>query len=83
MQENITNEELNTLQSIRKSAIEIATTLGEIGYQKMILDIQSEEQKQKIKDIKHKEAIFFEELRKKYGEIVLDIETGKITPKVL
>ena len=36
-----------------------------------------EDQKQKIKDLKKSEGLFFEELKDKYGNININIETGE------
>jgi hypothetical protein len=81
MPEKLSSEEFKLLQDIRQDAIDIATTLGEIGYQKIILELQEQEQKERIRDIKADESAFFENLRNKYGNVVLDIETGELSPK--
>ena len=81
MSEKLSPEEFTKLQDIRQEAIDIATTLGEIGYQKIILELQEQEQKERIRDIKADESAFFENLRNKYGNVVLDIETGELSPK--
>jgi hypothetical protein len=83
MSERITEQELLALEEIRKQALEVATTLGEVGYQKLLLENKIDEQKLIIKQIKEKEKEFFESLNKKYGDVILDIETGKLSPKVL
>jgi hypothetical protein len=83
MSERITDQELLALEEIRKQALEVATTLGEVGYQKLLLENKIDEQKLIIKQIKEKEKEFFESLNKKYGDVILDIETGKLSPKVL
>jgi hypothetical protein len=83
MSERITEQEFLALEEIRKQALEVATTLGEVGYQKLLLENKIDEQKLIIKQIKEKEKEFFESLNKKYGDVILDIETGKLSPKVL
>ena len=83
MLDKISQEEFLVLQDIRKQALEVATTLGEVGYQKLILENKIDEQKIKIKQIKQTETEFFEALTKKYGDVILDIETGKLSEKVL
>jgi hypothetical protein len=83
MSERITEQEFLALEEIRKQALEVATTLGEVGYQKLLLENKIDEQKIIIKQIKEKEKHFFESLNKKYGEVILDIETGNLSPKVL
>lgn len=83
MSERITEQEFLVLEQIRKQALEVATTLGEVGYQKLLLENKIDEQKLIIKQIKQQEQEFFESLTKKYGDVILDIETGKLSPKVL
>jgi hypothetical protein len=74
----LSTEEFEQLQQIRKESVDIASTLGELNYQKISLDLQIEDQKNKIKDLKTKEARFFEDLRATYGNVVLNIDTGEI-----
>ena len=72
----ITEDELQQLNLIRQDALETASTLGELNYQKIILDIQIEQQVVKIKDIRSREEIFFSDLREKYGNVSINIATG-------
>ena len=74
----LSTEEFEQLQQIRKESVDIASTLGELNYQKISLDLQIEDQKNKIKDLKVKEAKFFDDLRATYGNVVLNIDTGEI-----
>lgn len=73
----ITETELGRVQLIKKDAIEIATALGELQYQKITLGILIEEQTQKIKELKKREAQLFAELLDKYGNVNINIETGE------
>ncbi|MEI7504225.1 MAG: hypothetical protein WCJ61_13175 [Paludibacter sp.] len=72
----ITEDELQLLNLIRQDALETASTLGELNYQKIILDIQVEQQVVKIKDIRSREEVFFSDLREKYGNVSINIATG-------
>jgi hypothetical protein len=83
MIDRLSEEEFLALQDIRKQALEVATTLGEVSYQKLMLENKIDEQKIKIKQIKQTETEFFDALTKKYGDVILDIETGKLSEKVL
>jgi hypothetical protein len=83
MIDRLSEEEFSALQDIRKQALEVATTLGEVSYQKLMLENKIDEQKIKIKQIKQTETEFFDTLTKKYGDVILDIETGKLSEKVL
>lgn len=77
--QKLTENELQRVQLIKKDAIEIASILGELQYQKITLDLLIEEEKQKIKDLKKREQDLFEELRSKYGNVNINIETGEFS----
>jgi len=77
--EKITENELQRIQLIKKDALDIASMLGELQYQKITLDLLIEEETQKIKDLKKREKDLFEELRGKYGNVNINIETGEFS----
>ena len=74
----ITEEELQKINLVKQDALEVATELGALSYQKISLELEIEKQKSLIKDIKRKEALIFEELESKYGNVSINIETGDI-----
>lgn len=73
----ITDNELQRIQLIKKDALDIASTLGELEYQKMSIELLIEEEKQKIKELKKSEKKLFEELVANYGNVNINIETGE------
>jgi hypothetical protein len=73
----LTENELERLHQVRKDSLEIASALGELQYQKTVLELLMEDQKQKIKDLKKSEGLLFEELKENYGNININIETGE------
>jgi hypothetical protein len=73
----LTENELERLHAIRKDSLEIASALGELQYQKTVLELLMDTQKEKIKELKKSETLLFEELRGKYGTININIETGE------
>lgn len=73
----LTENELQRLHAVRKDSLEIASTLGELQYQKTVLDLLMEDQKEKIKELKKSESNLFEELKEKYGSVNINIETGE------
>ena len=73
----LTDTELQLVQLIKRDALEIASTLGELSYQKITLDLLIEEEKKKVKDIKEREAKILDELKDKYGNVSINIETGE------
>jgi hypothetical protein len=76
-QKKLSETELGLIQLIKQDALEIASTLGQLNYQKTVLELQIQEQTSKIKDIRSREELFFSDLRDKYGDISLNINTGE------
>jgi hypothetical protein len=83
MESKLTDSEFAKLQELKKSNSDIILTLGELNFQKTIIEFQIEEQSQKIKDLKKDESILFEQLRQSYGNVVVNIETGEFSPQNL
>ena len=73
----LTDLELQRIQAVKKDTIEVATTLGELEFQKISIDLLIEEEKKKIKDIKQRESQIFIDLKEAYGNISINIETGE------
>jgi hypothetical protein len=73
----LTETEIQLVQLIKRDALEVASTLGELSYQKMTIDLLIDEEKKKIKDIKEREAKILGELKEKYGNVSINIETGE------
>jgi stress response protein YsnF len=79
MANQLTPEELQQINLIKNDALEIASSLGQLQYQKITIELEQEELKAKIKRIKQKENEVFEEIRSKYGDVSINIETGEIS----
>ena len=79
MTNQLTPEELQQINLIRTDALEVASLLGELEYQKMSIELDMEEQRQRIKEIRVKEKQVFEEIRSKYGPVSINTETGEIS----
>jgi hypothetical protein len=75
----ITDTELQKIQLLKEDALEIASTLGELSYQKISIELLIKEQEEKIKGVKKEEAKIFDELKNKYGSVNINIETGEIS----
>jgi ribonuclease BN (tRNA processing enzyme) len=82
MSNKISEENFSKLQEIKNEAVEIASLLGELEYQKISTELKIDEQRHKIKILKLKEFELFEEIRKLHGNVVINIETGTFTPQV-
>ena len=79
MTKQLTPEELQQINLIKSFALEVAALLGELEYQKMSIELDMEEQKKRIKEIRVKEKQVFEEIRSKYGPVSINTETGEIS----
>jgi hypothetical protein len=72
----ITDTELQRIELLKKDALEVASALGELTYQKLSIELLIDEQKKKIKQIKDQEESLLQELKDKYGNVSINIETG-------
>lgn len=75
----VTENELKRIVAIKRDSLEVASALGELQYQKEILELQIEAQRQNIKEIRKQEDKLFLELKEQYGNISINIETGDYT----
>lgn len=73
----ITDEELKNIADLKQEVSQIVYALGEIHYQKTNLDFLESELKEKVKQIKSKELQFLNNLKEKYGNVSVNIETGE------
>jgi hypothetical protein len=76
--EKITEHELKRIELIKQDSLEVASILGELTYQKIVIENQIDRQKLRITEIKNQESTLFEELKSKYGNVTINIETGEI-----
>ena len=74
----ITEEELQKVKDGREKVATIAEYLSELVLQQTVLDNLVKNTKQEFLDSVSEEEIYFTELNKKYGEGLLNIETGEI-----
>jgi len=79
MEKKLTQEEFQQINLIKSDALEVAALLVELEYQKMSIELDMEEQRQRIKEIRVKEKQVFEEIRSKYGPVSINTETGEIS----
>ena len=77
----LTEEELQKLKKFQEKENEIIVALGQIAYQRENLNEQKDQIKQTKKEFDKMRADFADELTKKYGDGLLNTETGEITPQ--
>jgi hypothetical protein len=75
----LTESELGRLQLLQKDTIEIVSALGELEYQKIIIQNQVDQLKKSAIETKQKEQDLLKELTEKYGTISINVETGEFT----
>lgn len=78
MKNQLSNEDLEKLQILKKVTSDLISSIGELGYQKMSIDLEIEKKKEELKEHKIQELEFFEYLRNNYVNGVLNLETGEI-----
>ena len=74
----ITEEELQKVKDGREKVATIAEYMSELVLQQTVLDNLVKNTKQEFLDSVSEEEKYFAELNKKYGEGLLNIETGEI-----
>jgi len=77
--EKLTTEELSKIKLIKQDALEIASKLGELEFQKISIELKIDEQKKEISALKLREQSILEEITSKYGDVTINIETGEIS----
>lgn len=73
----ITEQEQKQLNEIKNDVLSIIGALGELEYQKTVLEIQITEQKEKVKQVKSKESWILKQLENAYGNVSINLETGE------
>lgn len=79
MNQVLTQEELNTLKSIRDEYSNLIVNLGQIEVDLINLLEYKENLKQTLKNIKQKETNEVDKIRKKYGDGNINLETGEFS----
>lgn len=77
----LTQEELQEIQQVRKQMVETASALGEVSYQEILINLEKERITGTIKILRDSERKLLDEFGKKYGDGVINLETGEIQAK--
>jgi hypothetical protein len=75
----LTKEEIQVFIDCRTSNVNNLTVLGDIEYRILQLEEQKWDKKSEIKETEEKYLSHLETIKEKYGEIDIDLETGKFT----
>jgi hypothetical protein len=79
MENKLTQTELDRLKLIREDVLQAVSALGELEYQKTLIDDQVKQVKENILVIKKKETELVSELNDKYGMVSINLETGEFS----
>lgn len=81
----VTSEELQQIQQLRESLLEIITISGELTLSKFVIEQQLQQvqadltqQQEKFIQFQEKERVLFEQLQQKYGTGNINFETGEV-----
>lgn len=77
----MTQEELQQILEVRKQMVELASALGEVAFQETVIGIEKEKITESVKAVREKERVLLSEFGKKYGDGVINLETGEIQLK--
>lgn len=77
----ITQEELQQIQQVRRQVVEVASALGEISYQEVLINLEKQKLTEVVKNLREAERKLLEEFGKKYGDGIVNLETGEIELK--
>lgn len=77
MENKLTQTELDRLKLVREDVLQAVSSLGELEYQKTLIDEQLRLVKSNILEIKKKETELISELQEKYGMVSINLETGE------
>ena len=75
----VTPEELQELKNLRDESDRFVINLGQIQYQRILLDAQEKQFSEALLSLKGVEKQLTDKLIEKYGNVTVDIETGTIS----
>lgn len=78
--QKLTPEELQEFQSNRQEANRLAAVLGELHFQRTLLDLELENIKESVKNNALKQREQLKKLGEKYGDGSINPENGEISP---
>jgi hypothetical protein len=77
----LTQEELQQLQEVKDEVLNIASALGELEYQKTVMQIEQDKLVARVKAIRETEQTLLKGFGQKYGDGIINLETGEIDPR--
>jgi len=76
----LSNEELDSLKNLKEQYHQTALTLGRLELEILNLAEEKEKIKQQFSDLKNQELELVNQIKTKYGEGSISLETGEFSP---
>jgi predicted transcriptional regulator len=76
----LSNEELDSLKNLKEQYNQTALTLGRLELEILNLAEEKEKIKQQFSDLKNQELELVNQIKTKYGEGSISLETGEFSP---
>jgi len=78
-QTKLSQEELDTLNQLQQTQINIINSLGQLEYNIQLLELQKENLTEQIEELKKTEVKIGQDLTAKYGNGSVDLTSGTFT----
>jgi DNA-binding response OmpR family regulator len=75
----IDDSELEEIKQLNGSIESLVVQIGRLEYDKISIEFQYQDTKNKILELKKRESKILEKLSKKYGDVVINPGTGEIS----
>ena len=76
----LTQDELNSLKNVRETFDSLTTVMGSLETQLALINLEKNDVIDRIKELKQQEIQLGNELKEKYGDGNISLETGEFTP---
>ena len=76
----LTQDELNSLKNVRETFDNLTTVMGSLETQLTLINLEKTEVVEQLKNLKQQEIQLGVELKEKYGDGNISLETGEFTP---
>ena len=73
----LTKEEIQQLSSLQEQQNDSVIQLGQVEYQKLLLNVQENSIKQQIEIFEEKQTKLAQQLEEKYGKGTVNLESGE------
>ena len=79
MEKKLSEKEINDLKNIQQEQDMLITNFGQLEYQIQSLELEKEKLTERLETLKKQEVVLGKELNSKYGDGIVNIETGTFT----